>query len=89
MPTSRLLEIETRLSAIRNELETPDADITALTTETDDLLNERATIKANAEQRKSTLDKIARGLKGTVVADLTHQVPFIVQRFSKIFSTAK
>ena len=69
MPTSRLLEIETRLSAIRNELETPDADITALTTETDNLLNERATIKANAEQRKSTLDKIARGLKGTVVAD--------------------
>ena len=71
MPTSRLLEIETRLNTIRNELETPDADITALTTETDDLLNERATIKANAEQRKSTLDKIARGLKGTVVADLS------------------
>lgn len=67
MPNSRLLEIETRLSAIRNELEAPDADISALTAETDNLLNERATIKANAEQRKSALDKIARGLSGVSV----------------------
>lgn len=67
MPTSRLLEIETRLSAIRSELETPDADISALTAETDNLLNERASIKSTAEKRKSALDKIARGLAGTVV----------------------
>jgi HK97 family phage major capsid protein len=51
----KLQEIEERLSAIKSELETEGADITALSAETDKLLEERTVIKKEIETRKADL----------------------------------
>ena len=66
---TRITEIETRLSAIKAEIETEGADITALTTEVDTLMEERKGLMDAIETRKATLDKIANGTIGTVVVD--------------------
>ena len=65
----RLKEIEARLSAIKAELENENADITALTTETDALIEERKGLLAGIEKRKNLLDSIANGTKGTLIKD--------------------
>lgn len=51
----KLQEIEERLSAIKSELKTEGADITALSAETDKLLEERTVIKKEIETRKADL----------------------------------
>lgn len=60
----RIEEIETRLSAIKAEIEKEDADVTALSAETDALLEERKGILVAIETRKSTLQAIADGKLG-------------------------
>lgn len=56
---SRIEEIETRLSAIKAELETEGADINALSAETDLLLEERKKLLDEVETRKHVLAKVA------------------------------
>lgn len=58
---NRLTEIETRLSAIKDEMIAEGADIDALTVETDALLEERKQIMDAEQKRQSTLAKIAAG----------------------------
>lgn len=56
----RLEEIETRLSAIKQEIEIEGADIQALTDETDALIEERKTIIEAEEKRQAVLAKVAQ-----------------------------
>lgn len=56
---SRIEEIESRLSAIRQEMDGENSDITALSEEADKLLEERKNITDNAEKRKALIGKIA------------------------------
>lgn len=56
---SRMNEIETRLLAIKGELELDNADLEALTKETEALLEERKGLLDAIEQRKLLLSKIA------------------------------
>ena len=58
---SRLNEIETRMAAIKAELDSEDADINALEQEVKDLTEERAQLLADVEKRKQVLEKIAKG----------------------------
>lgn len=69
---SRIEEIETRLSAIKAEVELEGADITALSTETDSLLEERKALLDAVETRKATLAKIAN-LPAAQCEDITIQ----------------
>lgn len=54
----RINEIEKRLSQIRQELNNENADIAALTTETDALIEERNTLMTQAQNRQALLNKI-------------------------------
>lgn len=58
----RLKEIEQRLSQIRQELNNENADITALSTEADALIEERNNLMAQAQTRQALLNKI--GMEG-------------------------
>lgn len=58
----RIKEIETRLSQIRALLEAPDADIDALTTEADSLIEEKRTLLQKQQNRQALLNKI--GMEG-------------------------
>lgn len=55
----RIEEIETRLSAIKAEIEVEGADITALNEETDALIEERKAIIEAEEKRQAILNKVA------------------------------
>ena len=65
----RLKEIELRLGAIAKELESADADVEALSKETDALLEEKRNLEALAEQRSKTLYKLAGGNFGRIAED--------------------
>lgn len=54
----RIKEIEQRLSQIRQELNNENADIAALTTEADALIEERNTLMTQAQNRQALLNKI-------------------------------
>ena len=56
-----LAEIDARLAEIRSAIQAPDADLDALQTEMNALLQERAQVIAAAEQRRAMLDAIANG----------------------------
>lgn len=56
-----LAEIDARLAEIRTAIQAPDADLNALQTEMNSLLEERARVVAAAEQRRAMLDAIANG----------------------------
>lgn len=56
---NRLDEIETRLKAIKSEVEVEGADLVALNTEVDALIEERKGLLDAIETRKQTLEKIA------------------------------
>lgn len=56
-----LTEIDARLAEIRTAIQAPDADLNALQTEMNSLLEERARVIAAAEQRRAMLDAIANG----------------------------
>lgn len=55
----RLEEINQRLSAIKTEIELPDADLNALETEINELTEERKGIVEKAEKRKALIDGVA------------------------------
>lgn len=61
---TRLQEIETRLSAIREEMNKDGADLDALNGEVDSLVAERGKIMAEVEKRKGILNKIGSGALG-------------------------
>ena len=61
---TRLQEIETRLSAIREEMNKDGADLDALNGEVDSLVAERGKIIAEVEKRKGILNKIGSGALG-------------------------
>lgn len=65
---SRKREIEERLAAIRQEMEAEDADLEALTKETDELIEERTAIVEKEERRRNILSKIEDGTAGTPAA---------------------
>lgn len=56
-----LAEIDARLAEIRTAIQAPDADLNALQTEMNSLLQERAQVVAAAEQRRAMLEAIANG----------------------------
>lgn len=56
-----LAEIDARLAEIRTAIQAPDADLNALQTEMNSLLEERARVIAAAEQRREMLEAIANG----------------------------
>ena len=56
-----LAEIDARLAEIRTEIQAPDADLNALQTEMNSLLEERGRVVAAAEQRRAMLEAIANG----------------------------
>ena len=56
-----LAEIDARLAEIRTAIQAPDADLNALQTEMNSLLEERARVIAAAEQRRAMLEAIANG----------------------------
>lgn len=56
-----LAEIDARLAEIRTAIQAPDADLNALQTEMNFLLQERAQVVAAAEQRRAMLEAIANG----------------------------
>lgn len=61
---NRLTEIETRLSAIKAEIEVEGADIMALNAEADSLLEERKGLQQEIETREALLTKIGNGELG-------------------------
>ena len=56
-----LAEIDARLAEIRSLIQNPDADLNALQTEMNSLLEERGRVVAAAEQRRAMLEAIANG----------------------------
>lgn len=68
-----LQEIETRMSEIKSELEKEDADIESLDKEFDGLVEERKVLNEKAEQRKNTLEKIARGEEGKEIEKMNEE----------------
>jgi HK97 family phage major capsid protein len=81
---TRIEEIETRLSAIKVELESDGANLDTLTTETDALIEERKGIIAGIEKRKALIANISDGTVGTVVKTFQEEVK--VEERNKNFS---
>lgn len=71
----RAAEIEQRLAAIRTEMDAPDADLDALSTETDNLIAERKQLTDKAEQRRRLLSRIASGAAGSEVRGFPGAAP--------------
>jgi HK97 family phage major capsid protein len=59
-----ITDIETRAAEIRNELESKDADLDALTEEVRQMEERKAVIRAEAEERAHQAEKIAKGELG-------------------------
>lgn len=64
---SRITEIETRLSAIKAELDNPEAKVEDLSKEVNSLMEERQALIDAGEKRKALLESIKNGA-GTVIA---------------------
>lgn len=79
-PGGRLHDIEQRLSAIRTEMEAPDADLSKLDQEVDTLTEERRKLTEQAEQRRQLLGKIGAGETGTEVRSFPAAAPQAEQR---------
>lgn len=69
-------EIMARLAAIREEINTPDADLEALNTEAEELAQQRDALAAQAMQRANILGNIARGA-GTVIPSAPTPAPVV------------
>lgn len=76
----RLHEIEQRLAAIRTEMNTEGADLDALSTEVDNLTEERTRLTQQAERRRQMLTKIGTGEVGTEVRSFAPQTEVPEQR---------
>lgn len=64
---NRLTEIETRLAEIKGLMTEENADLDALTIETDSLIEERTALIDAAEKRNAILSKVASGEAGTTI----------------------
>lgn len=64
-----LAEIIQRLSEIRTEMENEDADIEALTRESQELLKAKEAIESKNKTRAATIALVEKGLAGTPVSD--------------------
>lgn len=64
-----LAEIIQRLREIRTEMENEDADIEALTRESQELLEAKAAIESKNQKRAAAIALVAQGLEGTPVSD--------------------
>lgn len=64
-----LAEILQRLSEIKAEMENEDADIEALTRETQELLEAKKAIESKNQKRAAAIALVAQGLEGTPVSD--------------------
>lgn len=82
----RLAQIEQRLTAISTEMNQEGADLTALNTEVDQLLEERKQITQAAETRSALLAKIGSGNLGTPVPQFTAPLADPEQRAAASFS---
>lgn len=71
--TASMDAIEERMTAIRAELDSPDADVDALETEVNQLTARRKELQEQAEKRSKLIADLASGAKGTVVRKLGHQ----------------
>lgn len=70
----RIDEINTRLAAIQNELETAEGDqLTALETEADGLIAERQRIQTEVQTRQQLRESIASGLVGETIETHNHE----------------
>lgn len=67
----RLQEIEERLSAIKTEIDLPDADLDALEDEINALTEERKKLQSKAKTRKAEVDAVIKGEGCTVVKTFT------------------
>ena len=56
----RHADIEERLSAIQTELASEDADVEALSAEVDELQERDNALKAEAEERRMAMEKVAK-----------------------------
>lgn len=83
---TRIKEIEERLAAIAKEAEGDDADLEALSRETDELTEERAALITKEESRKSLLGKIADGTLGTASGTPVPQTETEELRHAKEFA---
>lgn len=76
----RINEVELRLSQIAEEMKVEGADLDALNTETDALLEERKALKEQAETRAKELKEIAEGRKGEIVMDKIIETPVVEEK---------
>ncbi len=76
---SRIAEIETRLSAIKAELDNPESNLQELSKEVNALMEERQALIDAGEKRKALLESIKNG-EGTVIASLKEEKNMSEQR---------
>ena len=77
---TRIEEIEARKAEIMAEIEKPDADLNALESEVNALIEERKKINEEAEQRKALLNSIANGEIGSETNNMTFKENTVMER---------
>lgn len=87
-PADRMTQIEQRLSAIRGEVEQEGADLTALNTEVNQLLEERQQLTDSAEARSALLSKLGAGSIGTPVPAMAPTPSMPEQRQATAYTAA-
>lgn len=87
-PADRMTQIEQRLAAIRGEVEQEGADLTALNTEVNQLLEERRQLTDSAEARSALLSKLGAGAIGTPVPAMAPTPSMPEQRQASAYTAA-
>jgi HK97 family phage major capsid protein len=80
---TRLQEIETRLSAIRTEIDTEGADLSVLETEIASLKEERKAITDKIEKRKALLDSVAGIVNPNIIENFVEKPEERKMEFNK------
>lgn len=83
--TTRIEEIEKRMSVIKTELNEETADLDALQKEVTDLKEERKAIEAKVEQRKALVNEVAHSEGLPVIKQFKEER---VNQMDKVFTTA-
>lgn len=83
-----MTQIEQRLSAIRGEVDQEGADLTALNTEVNQLLEERQQLTDSAEERTALLSKLGAGSIGTPVPAMAPTPSMPEQRQATAYTAA-
>jgi HK97 family phage major capsid protein len=78
---NRLQEIETRLSAIKTEIDAEGADLEALETEINSLKEERAALLEKVEKRKKLLDDVNKD--GEIIKDFREERKMEVEKMTR------